>query len=76
MPGLAPQDDEEILKRLTAERAEVAATVDPKILAQYERSRKRWHGTGIADGTEGRCSACYIALRPQFFQELRKGDKV
>jgi predicted nucleic acid-binding Zn-ribbon protein len=69
-------EDEEILGRLTGERASLAATIDPKILGQYERSRKRWHGTGIADATEGRCSACFIALRPQFFQELRKGDKV
>jgi len=24
----------------------------------------------------GRCSACNIALRPQYFQDLRKGDQV
>jgi predicted nucleic acid-binding Zn-ribbon protein len=69
-------EDEEILGKLTGERADLAGTIDAKVLGQYERSRKRWHGTGIADATEGRCSACYIALRPQFYQELKKGDKV
>jgi predicted nucleic acid-binding Zn-ribbon protein len=69
-------EDEEILKRLSEERAGLAAAIDPKVLSQYERSRKKWHGTGIADATEGRCSACFIALRPQFFQELKRADRI
>jgi predicted nucleic acid-binding Zn-ribbon protein len=69
-------EDEEILKRLSEERASLAATVEPKILAQYERSRKRWHGTGVAEAVEGRCSECNITLRPQFMQDLRKGENV
>jgi uncharacterized protein len=70
------QDDETILNRITGERAQLAATIDARILSQYEKVRKRWHGTGIAEATAGRCAACNIALRPQFFQELRRGDKI
>jgi predicted nucleic acid-binding Zn-ribbon protein len=69
-------EDEEILARVNKERDELAATVDKSLLSQYERVRKRWGGTGIADATDGRCSACHIALRPQRFQELRKGEEV
>jgi predicted nucleic acid-binding Zn-ribbon protein len=54
----------------------VAEGVNPQFLKQYERSRQRWRGTGIADATSGRCLACNIALRPQFFQELKIGDKL
>jgi predicted nucleic acid-binding Zn-ribbon protein len=69
-------EDKEILARVTEERNTLAASVNPQFLKQYEHSRKRWKGSGIADATEGRCSACHISLRPQFFQELKVGDKL
>jgi hypothetical protein len=33
-------------------------------------------GIGVAEAVDGRCSVCNIAMRLQFFQELRKGDQV
>jgi uncharacterized protein len=30
----------------------------------------------IAEVINGRCSACQITLRPQYFQEVRRGDKL
>jgi predicted nucleic acid-binding Zn-ribbon protein len=33
-------------------------------------------GIGVAEALDGRCSACNMAIRLQFFQELRKGDQV
>jgi uncharacterized protein len=50
--------------------------MDPKVYAHYLRIRKKTKGTVIADATEGRCSACQIALRPQFFQDLRRRDQI
>jgi hypothetical protein len=50
--------------------------MDPKLYTEYERIRRKTKGTAIADATEGRCDACQIALRPQFFQDLRKGDRI
>ena len=50
--------------------------MDAKFYAEYERVRKKTKNTPIADATEGRCSACQIALRPQFFQDLRRQDRV
>ena len=44
-------EDQEILKRVLDERKTVAEGVNPQFLKQYERSRTRWRGTGIADGT-------------------------
>jgi predicted nucleic acid-binding Zn-ribbon protein len=68
--------DEEQLKRLRAERAEAAAKITPDVLARYERIRKKWHGAAVADATTGRCSACQIVLRPQFFQDLKRGEQI
>lgn len=59
-----------------ATRKSIVDAMDPKLYAEYERIRKKTKGTAIADATEGRCDACQIALRPQFFQDLRKGDRI
>jgi len=66
-------------KELAVERAErksLAQQMTPEIYTEYERIRKKTKNTPIADATGGRCSACQIVLRPQFFQDLRKGDKI
>ena len=68
--------DQKELALATAERREIAAKIPPDTLNLYERARKKWHGSGIAEVQEGRCTACQIALRPQYFQTLRSGEKV
>jgi uncharacterized protein len=68
--------DQKELAAATTERQSVAAQMDPKLYAQYERIRKKTRNTAGADATDGRCDACQIALRPQFFQDLRRGDQV
>ena len=68
-------DQKELAERL-AERKSITDQMDPKVYAHYLRIRKKTKGTVIADATEGRCDACQIALRPQFFQDLRRGDQI
>lgn len=65
--------DKAELEKLLAERKELAAKLNKRIYSTYERTRKRYHGYAIAEVVDGTCSACHIALRPQFFQDLRKG---
>jgi uncharacterized protein len=68
--------DEQELAQLRGERNTVADQMEPKFYTEYERVRKKSKNTPIADATDGRCSACHIALRPQFFQDLRRQDQV
>ncbi|MBV8729722.1 MAG: hypothetical protein JO336_07925 [Acidobacteriia bacterium] len=68
--------DEAASRQLSEERARIAAQISPSTMSQYERARKPGKGIGVAEIAEGRCSACHMAVRPQFFQELRRGDKV
>ena len=68
--------DKEELQRTNAERQTVVAEMTPAFYREYERIRKKTRNHPIADATEGRCDACQISLRPQFFQDLRRGDKV
>jgi hypothetical protein len=68
--------DQKEVAELKAERKTVAEQMPPKLYTEYERVRKKSKNTPIADATDGRCSACQIALRPQFFQDLRRQDQV
>jgi predicted nucleic acid-binding Zn-ribbon protein len=70
-------EDQAFLKIALDDRKAVLGTIDSKILSQYERIRQRWKGgTAVSDATGGRCTACNMSLRPQFYQELKIGDKV
>jgi uncharacterized protein len=61
---------------LRAERTAGAAALPKATLTEYERIRKKWSGAAIAEVEGGRCSACQIVLRPQYFQQLRRGDQL
>jgi hypothetical protein len=64
------------IKQLREERAEAAAKLPAPTLTTYERIRKKWNGLAIAEVTGGRCAACQIMLRPQYLQDLRKGEQL
>jgi len=66
--------DQKQLDELIAERKTLTPEINAPLLNQYERLAKR--GVAVSDATKGRCSACHLELRPQLFQDLRKGDKV
>lgn len=61
---------------LLGERAKLAAELKPTVLATYERIRKKRKGIAIAEVNGGRCSACMIALRSQYLQDLRKTEAI
>jgi predicted nucleic acid-binding Zn-ribbon protein len=58
------------------ERQSIVAKLPEATLKAYERIRKKWNGVTIAEAAGGRCSACQIVLRPQYVQDLRKGDQL
>ncbi len=69
-------EDQKQLALLQAERKEVAGRTPPQVYRSYEHIRKKWNGVVLAEVIDGRCKACYISLRPQFLQDLRRGDEV
>ena len=64
-------DDQQTLTALRADRESVVADVKPGVYSSYERLRAKRRGLAVAEAIEGRCSACHMALRLQFYQELR-----
>jgi predicted nucleic acid-binding Zn-ribbon protein len=70
----ATAEDEKLLEELQADRKAAVTALTPAVNSTYERIRKKWHGSVIAEVVEGRCSACQIMLRPQFNQDLKRGE--
>src|SRR3954447_9217717 len=68
--------DQKQLAEVSGERKTIVGEMTPNFYATYERIRKKTKNTPISDATDGRCEACRIALRPQFFQDLRRGDSI
>ncbi|WP_321475138.1 C4-type zinc ribbon domain-containing protein [uncultured Paludibaculum sp.] len=65
--------DQQELKKLDVDRAEVAKTLPANTLVIYDRLRTRYYKDGdvIAEAKDGLCTKCMMALRPQFFQEVK-----
>jgi predicted nucleic acid-binding Zn-ribbon protein len=68
--------DQKAAAELHAERAELAKGMSAPVYRRYEQSRKARRGIAVSEVIDGRCSVCHMALRPQFFQELRQGGEV
>ena len=65
--------DQAQLSKHREARKEALATLSKPTVAAYEKIRRK-SGNVIAEVEAGRCTACQIQLRPQYFQELRRGD--
>ncbi len=68
--------DEKAAADLQKERAAIVSEVTPSTYQRYERTRKSRRGVGIAEAIDGRCTACNMSVRLQYYQDLRKGDQI
>jgi predicted nucleic acid-binding Zn-ribbon protein len=68
--------DQKQLDQLRGERATLAAKLSRPAMAAYDRIKKKHNGSVVAEAAGGRCLACQITLRPQYFQDLRRGDQM
>jgi uncharacterized protein len=68
--------DKKALEELQAERKALVAGINANVYRNYERIRKGRRGIAVAEAVDGRCAACHMAMRLQFFQDLRKGEQV
>jgi hypothetical protein len=69
--------DQAQLNLLKVERTEAAAKLPPATMTSYNRIKKKWNnGAAIAEVVGGRCTACQIVLRPQYMQDLKRGEQL
>jgi len=68
--------DRKRMEELQTERKGIVSQMTPAFAANYERIRKIRAGIAVSEAIDGRCVQCHITLRPQFLQELKRGEKV
>lgn len=64
------------LERLAAERAEIVQKLDPHVLAIFELVSRRRNGVAVAEARDGICTICYVRIRPQVFNTVRRNDQI
>jgi uncharacterized protein len=64
------------LERITKERAELTANMDPRVLAVFEMVARRRNGVAVAEAKDGICSICHVRLRPQVFNTVRRNEEI
>ncbi len=65
---------EEEIGGLMQERGKHSPSVEPRILAQYDRVRAARAGLGLVPAVAGRCKGCNMMVPPQQFNEIQRGS--
>src|SRR5260370_15457149 len=68
--------DEKAAGELQIERVAIVKDIKPAVYQNYERVRKGRRGVALAEVVDGRCTACHIVLRLQYFQDLKRGESI
>jgi predicted nucleic acid-binding Zn-ribbon protein len=64
------------LERVERERTEVVAHLSPTLLATYDTLIHGRRGLAVVEARDQLCTACHVRLRPQVFNEIRRGDAI
>jgi predicted nucleic acid-binding Zn-ribbon protein len=67
--------DQKAVAELQATRKSTVTSMSPAVYGNYERIRGR-RGAAVAEVIDGRCSVCHIVVRPQYLQDLKRGEQV
>ena len=70
---VAAQGYQEELDVLKKERAKIRNEVNEPLLAQYDRIASSSRKTALTRAAGQRCLSCQMALRPQFWNQVREG---
>jgi uncharacterized protein len=62
------------LERLMEERRRQASLLEPGMLQAYQRLLRSRGGIAVVPVKDGSCLGCHVALTPQTYHELRRGD--
>ena len=70
------QTDKEKLEKLITERTPMIETLSPNARATYDRLSKIKSGLALAEARDYKCLACRMTIRPQIFNDIRRGDQI
>ncbi len=66
----------EVIEQVAKARAELVASLDPKVLAVFDIVSKRRNGVAVAEARDGICTICHVRLRPQVFNTVRRNEEI
>jgi predicted nucleic acid-binding Zn-ribbon protein len=58
----------------TKARGGVAAQLQPETLRLFEHVARQRKGQAVAEARDGTCSVCHVRMRPQIYNEVRRGE--
>ena len=58
----------------SAARVEAAKALSPEALKLFDYVSKARKGLAVAEAREGGCTVCHVRMRPQMFNEVRRGE--
>ena len=58
----------------TASRGSVSGQLSPDALRMFEHVARQRRGLAVAEARDGTCSVCHVRMRPQIYNEVRRGD--
>jgi predicted nucleic acid-binding Zn-ribbon protein len=60
----------------SAQRAAVAKQLSPEALRLFEHVSKQRKGLAVAEARDGSCTVCHVRMRPQMYNEVRRGESL
>jgi predicted nucleic acid-binding Zn-ribbon protein len=57
-------------------REEAAKQLSPQALRLFEHVSKQRKGLAVAEARDGGCTVCHVRMRPQMFNEVRRGENL
>jgi len=60
----------------SAQRSAVAKQLSPEALRLFEHVSKQRKGLAVAEARDGSCSVCHVRMRPQMYNEVRRGESL
>ena len=64
------------LETITARAEKLRAKISPALYARFQRIAEARDGVAVVAATGGICQGCYTRIRPQVFDEIRRGDTI
>ena len=68
--------DQKAIAEAKTRRAGIEKEIAPAVLKAYEYARKKVGAHVVCEVVDGICTGCRLALRPQYFQELKTAQDV
>ncbi len=69
-------DKEKTVKEEEDQRPKLLEGLEENIVIEYEKLLETRNGQVVVTAKDGTCSGCFVSMRPQMFEEMKRNDKI